>query len=210
MRNILLVVSCFIIYFVGYGQVTSNIDVVTPFHEGLAAIKTNNQWAFINKEGDKVIDFRDDLVSTKEKHFSDTDKSASVAYPIFNENRCLIKKLIDDVYYYGYIDKNGKEVIKAEYLNATNFNNGYAIVIKFAKNIMGTNDVLGKRMVSYKLEEYIIDTSGNLVKYLDNARNCLPSKIKNNIAPNFYSKFIAPHLIAVKNTKDQKWNIYKF
>ncbi len=119
------------------------------------------------------------------------------------------KKQIDGVNYYGYIDKNGKEIIATQYLNAANFNRGYAIVIKFAKNIIGNNDVLGKQMVSYKLEEYIIDTSGNLVKYLDNARNSIPSKIKKETPPSFYSKFIAPHLIAVK-TKDKKWNIYEF
>jgi len=210
MRNLLITVSCFLICFVGFGQLILDVDEVAPFHEDLAAIKLNNQWAFINKEGEKVINFRDDLVASTQKNILDTKKSNTVVYPLFKENRCLVRKLIDDIYYYGYIDKSGKEVISTQYLNATNFNNGYAIVIKFAKNVMGNNDVLGKRMVSYKLEEYIIDTSGNLVKYLDNARNCIPSRIKNKIPPDFYSKFMSSKLIAVKSTKEQKWNIYKF
>ena len=175
MKNLIIIISCFIIYSLGYGQVIKDVDKVTPFHQGLAAIKKNNQWAFINKEGEKVINFRGDLVSTTDKHFLDENGITSITYPLFKDNRCLIKKLIDGVYYYGYIDKNGVEIIAPQYLNATNFNNGYAIVIKFAKNIVGNNDVLGKRIVSYKLEEYIIDNSGNLIKYLDNARNSIPS-----------------------------------
>ena len=193
----------------GIAQIIRGVDEVTPYHEDLAAIKKGNQWAFINKEGLKVIDFRDDLVSTIDEHFLDEKGISSVSYPLFKEGRCLIKKIIDRVYYYGYIDNNGKEIIAPQYVNATNFMNGYAIIIKFATIVLGENEALDKRVVSYKLEEYVIDTSGKLIKYLDNARNSIPSNLKNNIPPEFESKFIAPHLIAVK-TKDQKWDIYEF
>ena len=205
--------TIFIIFIIfcsqGIAQIIRGVDEVTPYHEDLAAIKKENQWAFINKEGLKVIDFRDDLVSTIDEHFLDEKGISSVSYPLFKEGRCLIKKIIDGVYYYGYIDNNGKEIIAPQYVNATNFMNGYAIIIKFATIVLGENEALDKRVVSYKLEEYVIDTSGKLIKYLDNARNSIPSNLKNNIPPEFESKFIAPHLIAVK-TKDQKWDIYEF
>lgn len=205
--------TIFIIFIIfcsqGIAQIIRGVDEVTPYHEDLAAIKKENQWAFINKEGLKVIDFRDDLVSTIDEHFLDEKGISSVSYPLFKEGRCLIKKIIDRVYYYGYIDNNGKEIIAPQYVNATNFMNGYAIIIKFATIVLGENEALDKRVVSYKLEEYVIDTSGKLIKYLDNARNSIPSNLKNNIPPEFESKFIAPHLIAVK-TKDQKWDIYEF
>ena len=205
--------TIFIIFIIfcsqGIAQIIRGVDEVTPYHEDLAAIKKENQWAFINKEGLKVIDFRDDLVSTIDEHFLDEKGISSVSYPLFKEGRCLIKKIIDGVYYYGYIDNNGKEIIAPQYVNATNFMNGYAIIIKFATIVLGENEALDKRVVSYKLEEYVIDTSGKLIKYLDNARNSIPSNLKNNIPPEFESKFIAPHLIAVKS-KDQKWDIYEF
>ena len=209
MRTTAIFIIFFIIYSFGYTQIIRNVDQVTPYHEDLAAIKKGNQWAFVNKEGVKVIDFREDLVYTIDEHFLDENGITSVTYPLFKEGRCLIRKLIDGVYYYGYIDKKGKELITPQYVNATNFSNGYAIIIKFATNVIGENEALKKRIVSYKLEEYVIDESGKLVKYLDNARNIVPSKIKNKIPPGFESKFLAPHLIAVK-TKDQKWDIYKF
>jgi len=209
MKNLVILISCFIVYSFGYGQVFNEIDEITPFHENFSAIKKNKQWAFINREGVKVINFRGDIVSTTDKYFLSDSGIISVDYPLFKDGKCLIKKLIDGVYYYGYIDENGKEIIAPQYVNATNFTNGYAIVIKFAKNIIGKNNVLGKRVVIHKLEEYIIDSSGNLVKYLDNSRSSIPSEIKNETPPSFYSKIIAPYLVAVKN-KDKKWNIYKF
>ena len=209
MKNLVILISCLIIYSIGYSQILKDVDRVTPFHEDLAAIRKNDQWAFINKNGEKVIAFRDDLVSTSDKHFLDKNGITSVTYPLFKDDRCLIKKLIDGTYYYGFINNKGEESIEPQYLNATNFNNGYAIVIKFAKNEMGSNFMLGKKVVNYKLEEYIIDTSGKTVKYLDNARNMNTSKNKTKRPPEFRSKFIAPHLVAVMSP-DKKWNIYEF
>ncbi len=202
MKNLVVLVSFLFVYSFGYSQILSDVDYVAPFHDGLAAVKKSNQWAFINEDGEKVIDFRNDIVMTSNKDYSD-------AYPLFNDDRCLIRRLVKGVYYYGYINSLGEEIIKPQYLNATKFKNGHAIIIKFAKNVMGNNGVLGKQVVTYKLEEYVIDISGSLIKYLDNARNSLPSKIKNNTPPSFYSKFITARLIAVK-TKNNKWNIYKF
>ncbi len=91
MKNLVVLISSFIICFFAYGQVLTDIDEVTPFHEGLAAIRKNNQWAFINIEGVKVIDFRDDFVSTKDEHFLDENGITSVTYPLFKDGRCLIK-----------------------------------------------------------------------------------------------------------------------
>jgi len=209
MRTAAIFIIFIIFCFDGMAQIIRDVDQVTPYHENLATIKKGNQWAFVDKEGVKVIDFRDDLVSTIDEQFLNESGITSVSYPLFKGGRCLIKKLIDGVYYYGYIDNNGNELITPQYVNATNFTNGYAIIIKFATIVLGKNEALDKRVVSYKLEEYVIDTSGKLIKYLDNARNSLPSNLKKNIPPEFESKFLAPHLIAVKN-KDQKWDIYEF
>jgi len=169
-----------------------------PFHEDLAAIKKGTEWAFINREGEKVIDFRNDIVSSMS-----TDES----YPMFVEGKCLIKKMIDDQYYYGYINNKGEVVIEPQYLNATNFTDGYAMIIKLDESKMGTNTILGKKMINLKLEEYIIDSSGKTVKFLDNSRGYIPSQAKK--APKFKSKRLASHLVAVKTEKGQ-WDIYKF
>lgn len=197
MKNLLIIILCCYFNQVLISQNLKEIDFISPFSEDLAAIQKNNQWAFINGAGDIVIEFRDDLVATE---------GASIEYPIFKEDRCMIKKLIDDNFYYGYIDENGNSVIKPQFLNVTNFNNGYAIIIKHNKTSVG-NNVLSKKIVSYKLEEYIIDTSGKIIKYLDNARSYNPSLKSRKRPPSFQSKFIGSKLIAVKN-KNEKWDIY--
>lgn len=209
MKKPLILIVCFCFYLVGFTQILSDIDEVTPFHENLAAIRKGSQWAFINKEGVKVIDFRNDFVIEKDKNLLNEAEDVLFPYPLFSDGRCLIKKLVDNVYLYGYIDANGKEVITPQYLNASNYNNGYAIIIKILKETIGYNEILKKDIISSKLEEFIIDTNGETVKYLENPRNYIPSKSKNSTPPDFHSKFISPHLIAVMK-KDEKWDIYKF
>lgn len=205
MKNLVIIILCFIVHSFGYTQIIINAEEISPFYEELSAIKKGDQWAFINREGVKVIDYRGDLVYSKNKTgiISDT-------YPIFNEGKCLIKKLIDGIYYYGYIDKNGIEIITPQYLNATNFKDGYAIVMDVEKEVIGFNATLGKNVVSSTLKEYVINASGEVVLSLDNARNYVKSKDKTKNPPAFYSKFIAPHLVAVKTTDKPIYNIYKF
>jgi len=209
MKNLLILIMCLSIHSVGFSQIVNNIDDISPYHEDLAAIRKGNQWAFINRKGEVVIDFRNDLVLNKEEDLLVETGVVSYPYPIFKDGRCLIRKLIDDVYYYGYIDTNGKDIIAPKYLNASNFNNGFALTILLSKEVVGYNEVLKKDITSSRLEEYIIDISGDLHQFLYNPRNYVPSKINKNKPPMFQSKFIAPHLIAVKN-KAGTWDIYDY
>ncbi|MBG7630727.1 MAG: WG repeat-containing protein [Bacteroidetes bacterium] len=205
MKNLIIIIICLQFQFVSFAQIFNDVDEVTPFQEELAAIKKGSQWGFINKEGTLVIDYRNDLVLT-----NIMDEMGKVStYPVFNNERCLIKKLIGDIYYYGFIDKTGNVVIKPNYLNATNFKNGFAIVIITSKDVIGHNEVLKKDIIYSKIEDFIINPSGEMVRYLENPRSNNSPKTKPKTPPVFYSKFIAPHLIAVKK-KDQKWDIYEF
>lgn len=196
-KNLILLFLCISLPFSIFSQVLVDIDAIYPFHDDLAVIKNGSTWAFINKEGEKVIDYRDDLVSSL---------NSTNSYPMFVEGKCLIKEIINGHDYYGYINKEGKTVIDPIYLNATNFKDGYALVIKLDKSDMGSNNVLGKKMINLKLEEYVIDATGKIVKFLDNSRGFLPN---NTERPTFKSKRLSKNLVAVKN-RDEKWEIYKF
>lgn len=205
MKNLIIIIICLQFHLASFAQIFSDIDEATPFQGEIAAVKKGNQWGFINNKGTLVIDFRSDLVLT-----SHIDKMGhETYYPVFNNERCLIKKLIKDTYFFGYIDKTGTTIIKPIYLNASNFDTGYAIVIITSKDVIGYNEVLKKDIVSTKIEDYIINASGEKEKYLENPRNNNTPKTNPKTPPTFYSKFIAPNLIAVKK-KDQKWDIYKF
>ncbi len=39
----------------GIGQSLDNLDYVSPFHDGVTAIKKGNQWAFINSEAVDLV-----------------------------------------------------------------------------------------------------------------------------------------------------------
>ncbi|MFD1292574.1 WG repeat-containing protein [Lutibacter holmesii] len=184
----------------GFCQLATDFDEILPFNDDLAAVKKDHQWGFISKKGDLVIDFRNDFVLTKgEKGFS----------PEFNDKRCLIKRLKNGVYFYGFINEQGNEIIPATYLNASNFENGYALVVVHLQDSIGYNKVLKKALRNSKIEEYIIDTSGEIIKYLENPINYTLPKNSHENPPKLRSKFIAPHRVAVLK-KDMKWDIYEF
>jgi hypothetical protein len=143
--------------FIGLSQTLENLDFVSPFHEDLAAVQKNDQWAFIDRNGDVVINFRTDLVSTKTENGS---------YPLFNNERCLIESKKDGISYFGYIDVSGKKIIEPQFLNAKNFHNGKAIVLQLIKESAGVNTALGKNVVYYKYYEALINADGPLEAYL--------------------------------------------
>lgn len=204
MKKLLIFIVCFGIYASAFPQILSGLDEVYPFQGDFVAVKKANQWAFINKEGKKLIDFRADLVLTNRLN----SLNQANAFPVFNDGRCLIRKVIGNTYYFGFINEKGVEIIKPQFLNATNFSNGYAIVVLSSKDSIGFNAVLKKSVVSDNMEEYVIDTKGELIKYLYNPRKNVQANYKNGL-PIIESKFIAPNLVAVK-TKNKKWEIHQF
>lgn len=207
MKSLYFLFICLFVYSQSNSQILNEIDECFPFQGYFAAIKQDGKWGFINREGVQVINFRNDLVVEKSSQNVCNSEFESTIHPVLSDNRCLIKKLINGVYYYGYINEKGEEIIEPQFLNASNFMNGFAIIIKLVKTEIGYNELLKKQIIAEKLEEYIIDVNGNLYMFLNNIRNYVP--LKNNTPPEFHSKFIAPNLIAVKN-KREKWDIYKF
>ena len=81
-KLIILYIVILIIPIFGFTQTTKNLDYISPFHDDLAAIEKDGQWAFINTKGDIVVDFRNDLVTTKLNNEE---------YPVFMDGRCLIE-----------------------------------------------------------------------------------------------------------------------
>lgn len=207
MKSLFVLLISLFIFSEATSQILNKIDECFPFQGYFAAVKKEGKWGFINREGVLVVNFRNDLVVEKSSQNVCNAEFESTTHPVMSNNRTLIKKLKDGTYYYGYINEKGEEVIKPQYLNASNFMNGFAIIIKLEKTSVGYNEVLKKDIIALKLEEYIIDMNGNLYMFLNNVRSYVPSK--SNFPPKFHSKFIAPNLIAVK-TKDEKWDIYEF
>lgn len=201
MKKLRTLLAILLVPIFGFTQTIENLDYISIFNEDLAAIKKNNQWAFINKEGDIVIDFRDDLVLTESKNDS---------YPLFKNGRCLITEKKDGNSYFGYIDTKGKTVIEPQFLNASNFDNNIATTLKLIKEEVGKNTALGKNIVYYKYFEVTIDINGNVINYLTTkGANIVidDGSIKN--PPKITSKQISENIYAVYN-ENNKWSITIF
>ncbi|WP_178984187.1 WG repeat-containing protein [Winogradskyella helgolandensis] len=199
-RALLVLLALFVLPFFGNGQTIENIDFVSPFHNGLAAIKKDGQWAFINTKGAIVIDYRTDLVVTTTDH---------VNYPIFNDDRCIIEQDKNGISYFGYIDTSGATVIEPQFLNAANFSNGKALALELIKNTVAKNEALGKNVVYYKYYEVVIDLEGKVENYLNpKGVNVVIDKEFLREPPIITAKRLSDHLYAFKN-KNNKWTLIK-
>ena len=128
--------------------------------------------------------------------------------PIFKNNRCIIVKEENKISYFGYIDSSGKTVINPTFLNATNFQNSIAIVLKLNKEKAGFNNVLGKNIVYYTYLEIIINKEGEIKENLTAPKNVVLSKKNLSKPPKITSKFLSDKLVLILD-EHQKWIIKK-
>ena len=192
-----LLVFWLLIPVLSFAQITEDLDFISPFNDGLAAVQKGDSWGFIDESGTLVIPFRKDLVLT-----SDHGK-----YPIFKDNRCLISETKNGISYFGYIDANGKTVIAPQFLNATNFNNGTAVALNILKEEIGDNTILGKRVVYYRYFEVIIDLNGRVGTYLNpKGINIVLDKKYLKTPPEITSKKISDNIYAFP-TETNKWKL---
>ena len=201
MKKLRTLLAILLIPISGFTQTIENLDYISTFNEDLAAIKKNNQWAFINKEGSIVIDFRDDLVLTEFKNDN---------YPVFKNGRCLITEKKEGNSYFGYINTKGKTVIEPQFLNASNFDDNIATTLKLVKEVVGKNTALGKNIVYYKYFEVTIDINGDVINYLTTEGKSIvidDGSIQN--PPKMTSKQISKNIYAVFN-EGKKWSIKIF
>lgn len=199
-KSVILVLTFIILPIFGFAQSIENMDFISPLHSDVAAIKKDGKWAFINKEGNLIIDFRSDLVETK------TDQGE---YPMFTDDRCQIVVSKAGILYFGFIDKTGKTVIEPQFLNTTNFIDGIAIALKLDKQVIAKNRALDKDMVNYRYFEVLVNTDGEVTYYLtQDAVNIVLDKKYLKGVPQITSKYLTEDLYAVKS-KNEKWNIIK-
>jgi hypothetical protein len=188
-----------LIPFLGFSQIKDKLDYISPYNEGFSAVKKGNQWAFINLKGNIVIDFRDNLVLTE---------TNNKKYPVFINERCLISEKKDGISYFGYIDTSGATIIEPQFLNATNFDEEFAIAIELYKEILGKNNILNKQTVRYESTEVIINKSGIIIRKLTEPKGLALSRNYINKPQKISSKIIAENLFSALG-KDNKIIIKK-
>lgn len=127
------------------GNLRMGIDDLSGFHYGLAWIKWNNKYGYIDKRGQMVIqpvldvttDFSEGLacvkvnnkwgyINVKGKYV--VDAKFDMAFP-FSEGLGCVRIGDEDNGKWGYIDKTGKFIIDTKFSKAEPFSNGMACVM---------------------------------------------------------------------------------
>ena len=194
MKDRALFVFFAISIFVGNAQEINNLSRVGDFSDGLVAIEKDGKWAFMDNSGNIAIDFRDDLLVINKM-------------PEFTDNRCLIKEVREGIEYYGYMDKTGQTVIKPAFLNATPFKDGHALAIINTRSVRGKNEYLNKDIVHNEFDEVVLNTQGDIVKYLRQIKGIIMTKGRYK-QPKIESRFLSKDLLSVKD-ENGKWKIIK-
>lgn len=190
-------------------QTVKNADFISPVEDGFAAFKVGNQWGFMDENGERVLDLRNDLVANEIIYDRVDLGVASQMYPVMLEERSIIKKNKDGIAHYGFINPAGEVVVEPRFLNVSNFKDGYALALDPSEEVLGNDTALGKRVVNYYYNLVMIDLNGKVVKYLCGPFPIVYSKEKLKNSPPIEAKDIGEKLIAVKTPKG-KWEVVTF
>lgn len=199
MRKKILLTLLAIFPLIAVSQI-AHLDEIAPFSEGLAAVRKGDQWGFIDKEGKLVIDFRNDLVWNATADTSDYGIKG-VRLPSFKDGRCLVKKIIEEIPVYGFIDTTGKLVIEHQFLNISPFSDGYTTGIMYEKVFQGKNEIK-LDVYKYKFHEVVMDTSGKIHEYLVQPENIQMRKSRYEL-PWLRTKLLSKNLIAIRGNDNR-------
>lgn len=134
------------------------------FSEGLASVKINGKWGYINNKGQVVIkaeyeeaayEFSNGYAQvSKNGKWGNIDKEGNIVIPItyqdtndYSDGLILVKKNGK----YGYINIKNEMVIEPQFKEAYSFQDGLAGVMKNGK--WGYIDQKGELVISYKYSE---------------------------------------------------------
>jgi hypothetical protein len=118
--------------------IAANYDAASDFSEGLACVKKNNLYGFVDAGGREVIGFQ----------FDDADIAG------FKDGLCVVVKGKK----YRFIDREGKEVFGKEFEEAYGFSEGLAAVKVYGK--WGFIDRAGKFVINPSFEKVGSFTDG--------------------------------------------------
>lgn len=115
-----------------------NYDEVRPFHDGLALVVKDGKYGYINERGEEIIPCQRQAYIYRD---GEIDESI---LPDFSDGMALIYtfsknedgELDDNSLRYGYINKNGEEVIPIQYKQARGFSEGWANVTDEDENVL--------------------------------------------------------------------------
>jgi len=165
-RGILIFILFLFVAFVCNAQTSIKYDSIAPYSEGLAAVKLNSKWGYIDENKKLVIPiqykyadpFSEGIASVYLNKFGCIDKTGKVVIAFqydgigkFREGLAWVQQVQNEKLKWGYIDKTGKEVIPLKYdLVSFNFNEGLAAVLLDGK--YGYIDKTGREIITIQYD----------------------------------------------------------
>ena len=134
-------------------------DEIRSFHDGLALVVKDGKYGYISENGEEVIPCQRKAFIFREGELDESilpDFSEGMAiFYTFTESESAYNGADDGSFRYGYINKDGEEVIPAQYKGASDFHEGLALV----------EDLNGKQM--------FINKSGEVMAEIDSKYRCV-------------------------------------
>lgn len=147
-------------------------DEIKPFSEGLAAVKRDDKWGFVNMQGEEVIPCIYELVD---------EFSNGLAGVRTSKGR------------WGFINKNGSMVIKDKYLDVHPFSDGLAGVFSSYENSWGFIDTEGFLVIPYEYDEVTDFEDGVCVVEVDHKLRLI-DKYNNLLTAQDEMDYLAKHM----------------
>lgn len=143
--------------------VSPKYDDANQYSEGMAAVKLNGKWGYIDVTGKEVIAFKYDIAASFYDGMAKVKLNGKCGY-IDKSGKDVIPLQYDNAYSFvdglapvklngkwGYIDKSGKEVIPFKYDDANNFSDGVSFVKLNGQG--GFINKIGKEVVPFKYDD---------------------------------------------------------
>ena len=140
------------------------------FSQGLAAVKKDGKWGYIDMEDSTVIPFQFDYA------FSFSEGLAVVGtpgeYPTYDGATA-------PVYFWSVLDKQGKTVIPFEYTRITSYSNGLAVAVKdgrafcvdrYGKEVPGSDTISQESYFPAGLESSLTMTPDEIITVIENGK----------------------------------------
>ncbi|WP_224491120.1 WG repeat-containing protein [Robertkochia flava] len=195
MKKLLYIMLPIVMIFSLSAQELSGFTAIGELSDGLIAVQKDGKWGFIDTSGTPVIGYRDDLAPTDEA-------------PAFKEGLCRIHTTREGIPYYGYMDVDGQTVIEPKYLNASEFKDGHAVVLKVEEQVRGTNEYLNKNIISRNYDEVLINRMGDELKYLNPHKDVMLDARKYK-QPEIISRILSEDLVATLDDQGT-WKVIKY
>ena len=171
MKNFLFLVAIFICSVAPGQSWTKQYDHVNEPCCGLAKVKKDHKYGFVNSKGkviipiiyDEALNFSEGIAAvSKAAKWGFVDSTGKEIIPLQYSDALPFTEgvaLVANGNKYGFIDKGGRPVISGDYTNARCFSEGIAPVSN-QKNQWGYIDKSGKEVIAFQFQYADIFTNG--------------------------------------------------